>query len=205
MSVTAYPPTPPKQHQINRLAREKNLKKVKIAVIEIYESEKSYVASLRQLCDYYAVPLSKTSNTLHSNILTNDEHAGIFSNVYQIYLLNSQLLDAMAPLAGLHVDMQSSTTPIAASASSSSSSSTSSSSTSSTSSTTTTTTPATISTLNEAAAPQASSHRPSHRRQQSITTPLETVYDIFHSFTPFLKMYVFCLFSGCVLETYIKI
>ena len=187
MSVTerTYPPTPPKQHSINRLAREKNLKKVKIAVIEIYESEKSYVASLSQLCDYYSVPLSKQSNTLHSNILTNDQHAGIFSNVYQIYLLNSQLLEAMAPLAGLHVDMSSSSSSSSSSASSSASASA--------------TTPAFISTVKKdpaaAASHSASNHhnRPhQHRRQQSITNPLETVYDIFHSFTPFLKMYVFC-------------
>ena len=123
-----FPPTPTSQRK-RRAHRAKDLKGARIAVTEIYESEKSYVRSLRVLVEEFATPLQ------NSTIITPDQHAGIFSNIHQILLLNDQLLQDMKPLGHLRVDL----------------------------------------------------NNDSHQEE---TGGLETVYDIFNSFAPFLKIYI---------------
>ena len=147
--IKNFPMTPP-GHAIQRKRREKQLKRARTACMEIYESEKSYVKSLRTLCDSYAIPLRT------NKILTPDQHLGLFSNIHQILLLNSKLLEDMAPLAKLRIAMEQDTN---------------------------TNTSTNNNSGNKVIGGQ-------HSRNQSISNPLETVYDIFHSFTPFLKMYI---------------
>jgi hypothetical protein len=99
-----FPPTPASQRE-RRERHTKYLKKARIAVIEIYESERSYVRSLHVVVDEFATPLSQRSNTKWSNILTPEQHQGIFSNIHQILLLNDQLLSDMEPLGRLRMDL----------------------------------------------------------------------------------------------------
>ena len=96
--VYAFPPTPSTVRK-QRERRAQSLATVRKLVAEIYETEQTYVDSLRTLCEEFAYPLSAGSGSSTGKILTPGQHTALFSNVYQILQLNTKLLEDLESVA----------------------------------------------------------------------------------------------------------